>query len=399
MGLANSAESPLPVRTVARSLMEWIDKLGRVWVEGQVTQLNRRSGTCYLVLRDPVADMSLNVVCARTLLESVVPPLSEGDRVVVHAKPEFYAGRGTLNLKALEIRPVGVGELLARLERLKALMAAEGLFAPERKKPLPFLPRRVGLVTGRAGAAERDVLENARRRWPAVDFDVREVAVQGHLAVEQVIGALQSLDAVPEVDVIVLARGGGSVEDLLPFSDEALCRAVARCRTPVVSAIGHEPDSPLVDLVADVRCSTPTDAGKRVVPDVQEEAQKVRRALDRARRVVTQLVATERTGLAALRSRPVLADPHVLLDRRRDDVMALQQRARRCTAAQLARAKDDLEHVRARVVALSPQATLDRGYAVVQDEDGAVVRDADAVAPGTDLQVRLAAGVLFVTAE
>ena len=397
--LANSAESPLPVRTVARSLMEWIDKLGRVWVEGQVTQVNRRSGTCYLVLRDPVADMSLNVVAARTLVDAVVPPLTEGDRVVLHAKPEFYAGRGTLNLKAIEIRPVGVGELLARLERLKALMAAEGLFAAELKKPLPFLPRTVGLVTGRASAAERDVLENAKRRWPAVRFDVREVAVQGHLAVEQVIGALQSLDAAPEVDVIVLARGGGSVEDLLPFSDEALCRAVARCRTPVVSAIGHEPDSPLVDLVADVRCSTPTDAGKRVVPDVREEAQRVRQARDRARRVVTHLVATESARIEALRSRPVLADPHVLVDRRRDDVGSLLARSRRCTTATLARAADDLGHVRARVLALSPQATLDRGYAVVQDEDGAVVRDADAVEPGTDLQVRLAAGVLFVTAE
>jgi len=379
--------------------MEWIDKLGRVWVEGQVTQVNRRSGTCYLVLRDPVADMSLNVVAARTLVDAVVPPLAEGDRVVLHAKPEFYAGRGTLNLKAIEIRPVGVGELLARLERLKALMAAEGLFAAELKKPLPFLPRTVGLVTGRASAAERDVLENAKRRWPAVRFDVREVAVQGHLAVEQVIGALQSLDAAPEVDVIVLARGGGSVEDLLPFSDEALCRAVARCRTPVVSAIGHEPDSPLVDLVADVRCSTPTDAGKRVVPDVREEAQRVRQARDRARRVVTHLVATESARIEALRSRPVLADPHVLVDRRRDDVGSLLARSRRCTTAALARAADDLGHVRARVLALSPQATLDRGYAVVQDEDGAVVRDADAVEPGTDLQVRLAAGVLFVTAE
>ena len=278
-------------------------------------------------------------------------------------------------------------------------MAAEGLFAADPKKPLPFLPRTVGLVTGRASAAERDVLENARRRWPAVQFDVREVAVQGQLAVAQVIGALQSLDAAPGVDVIVLARGGGSVEDLLPFSDEALCRAVAHCRTPVVSAIGHEPDSPLVDLVADVRCSTPTDAGKRVVPDVREEAQRVRQARDRARRVVISFVAAETGRLAALRSRPVLADPHVLVDRRRDDVGALRDRSRRGTSTALARAADDLAHVRARVLALSPQATLDRGYAVVQDEDGEVVRDADAVGPGTDLQVRLAAGILFVTAE
>ena len=399
MGLANSAESPLPVRTVARSLVEWIDKLGRVWVEGQVTQLNQRPGTAYLVLRDPVADMSLNVVCPRAVCDAVVPPLAEGARIVVHAKPEFYAGRGSLSLKALEIRPVGVGELLVRLERLKQLLAAEGLFAEDRKQPLPFLPRTVGLVTGRASAAEKDVLENAQRRWPSVVFDVREVAVQGPLAVEQVIGALQALDAEPEVDVIVLARGGGSVEDLLPFSDEALCRAVARCRTPVVSAIGHEPDSPLLDLVADVRCSTPTDAGKRVVPDVREEGQRVRQARDRCRRVVTTLVALETARLAAVRSRPALASPDVLVDARVADVAALRDRARRCTTARLDGAGADLQHVRARVVALSPQATLDRGYAVVQDEDGAVVRDADAVEPGTDLQVRLASGVLLVTAD
>ena len=399
MGLANSAESPLPVRTVARSLAEWIDRLGRVWVEGQVTQVSRRPRTVFLTLRDPVADMSLSVTCPSSVCDAVVPPLTEGTRVVIHGKPEFYAGRGTLSLKAIEIRQVGVGELLARLERLKALLGAEGLFAAERKRPLPFLPRRVGLVTGRASAAERDVLENAKRRWPAVEFDVREVAVQGHLAVEQVIGALTSLDADPEVDVIIIARGGGSVEDLLPFSDEALCRAVAHCRTPVVSAIGHEPDSPLLDLVADVRCSTPTDAGKRVVPDVQEELQRVRQARDRARRVVTSLVSSEQARLDALRSRPVLATPQTLVDRRHDDVISLRDRARRCTTARLDAAQSDLDHVLARVVALSPQATLDRGYAVVQDEEGAVVRHADAVPPGADLQVRLASGTLLVTAE
>jgi exodeoxyribonuclease VII large subunit len=399
VGLENSAEQPLPVRTVARSISEWVNRLGRVWVEGQVTQLNRRSGTAYLVLRDPVADMSLNVTCARQVCDAVVPAMSEGDRVVVHGKPEFYAGRGTLSLKAIEIRPVGVGELLARLERLKVLMAAEGLFAAERKKPLPFLPRRVGLVTGRASAAERDVLENARRRWPAVEVEVREVAVQGPLAVAQVVGALQELDRLPEVDVIVIARGGGSVEDLLPFSDETLCRAVVACRTPVVSAIGHEPDSPLLDLVADVRCSTPTDAGKRVVPDVAEEAQRVRQAQDRCRRVVWSGVERERSRLDAVRSRPVLAAPLTLVEGRRADVVQLGDRARRCTSARLEAARADLAHVLARVVALSPQATLERGYAVVQDEDGTVVRDADAVDPGTDLQVRLARGVLLVTAD
>jgi exodeoxyribonuclease VII large subunit len=399
MGLANSAEQPLPVRTVARSISEWVARLGRVWVEGQVTQLSRRPGTVFLTLRDPVADVSLTITCARSVTESVVPPLVEGARIVVHAKPDFYIGRGTLSLKALEIRPVGVGELLARLERLKGVLAAEGLFAAERKQRLPFLPRRVGLITGRAGAAERDVLENAKRRWPAVDIAVREVAVQGHLAVEQVMGALRELDRDPLVDVIVIARGGGSVEDLLPFSDEALCRAVVACRTPVVSAIGHEPDSPLIDLVADVRCSTPTDAGKRVVPDVREEAARVHQLRDRGRRVVVGTLERERSRLDALRSRPVLATPATLVDSRLAEVVGLRERARRCTTARLEAAQSDLDHVLARVVALSPQATLDRGYAVVQDEDGAVVRDADAVPPGADLQVRLARGTLLVTAD
>ena len=287
----SSAEQPLPVRSVAKAIADWVNRLGRVWVEGQVTQLSRRpAGTVYLTLRDPVADVSLSVLCPRTVFEAAVPPLAEGARVVVHAKPDFYLGRGTLSLQATEIRPVGVGELLARLERLKGVLRAEGLFDPDRKKPLPFLPRAVGLVTGRNSAAERDVVENARRRWPGVVFEVRSVAVQGHLAVEQCLAALAVLDRTPEVEVIVIARGGGSVEDLLPFSDEALCRAVAACRTPVVSAIGHEPDQPLLDYVADVRCSTPTDAGKRVVPDVAEEAARVAQLRDRTRRAVGTLI-------------------------------------------------------------------------------------------------------------
>ncbi len=393
MGVPSSPEQPLPVRTVARHVAEWVARLGRVWVEGQVTEVSRRPGTVFLTLRDPVADVSLRITCARPVWEAA-PPLADGARVVVHAKPEFYLARGTLSLVAYEIRPVGVGELLARLERLKGVLAAEGLFDAARKKPLPFLPWVVGLVTGRAGAAERDVLENARRRWPAVRFDVREVAVQGHLAVEQVVTALRALDSTSEVDVIVLARGGGSVEDLLPFSDEALCRAVAACRTPVVSAVGHEPDTPLVDLVADVRCSTPTDAGKRVVPDVAQELARVRELRDRARRVVLGRVERERAGLTGLRSRPVLADPHVLLTTREQEVTALRDRARRCTGAALDASQSDVQHLRARVLSLSPSATLQRGYAVVQRTDGAVVRDPDEVALTELLRIRVAAGEL-----
>lgn len=396
MPTPSSAEQPLPVRQVARLISDWVARLGRVWLEGQITQLSPRAGVCFLTLRDPVADVSVSVTCRRPVLDAVVPPLAEGARVVVHARPELWLARGSLSLVATEIRPVGVGELLARVERLKVLMASEGLFEPDRKKPLPFLPGVVGLITGRSSAAERDVLENARRRWPAVRFQVRPVAVQGHLCVPQVIAALQQLDADRDVQVIVLARGGGSVEDLLPWSDEALCRAVSACRTPVVSAVGHEPDHPLVDLVADVRCSTPTDAGKRVVPDHQEEVDRVRQLQDRARRVLVGQVQRERTGLAAARSRPVLADPHVLVTTRLDAVLSLRDRTRRCAAARHDAAARELGQTRARLRALSPQATLDRGYAVVQETSGAVVRDASSVPSGSALRVRVAAGELSV---
>jgi exodeoxyribonuclease VII large subunit len=391
MAAQTSPEQPMPVRVVALKIQDWVSRLGRIWVEGQVAQLGGRGQTLFLTLRDPVADVSLSVTCNRAIAEGI----REGERVVVHAKPVFYVTRGTLSLVATEIRAVGVGELLARIERLKVLLTQEGLFAPGRKQPLPFLPGTVGLVTGRASAAERDVLENARRRWPAVRFQVENVAVQGHLAVEQCIGAVQRLDG--KVDVIVIARGGGSVEDLLPFSDEALLRAVAACRTPVVSAIGHEPDTPLLDLVADVRCSTPTDAGKRVVPDVREEAQRIAMLRDRARRVLVTGLDREQQRIQQLTSRPVLAQPQVLVSDRRRDVDALRDRASRCATALLDRAQHDLDHTLARVVALSPQATLDRGYAVVQDAAGSVVRDAAQAAAGDQLRLRLAKGELHVT--
>ncbi len=271
----STADEPWPVRVVSQKIGGWIAKLGWIWVDGQVAQINRRpgSGVVFLTLRDPSADLSLSVTAHRDVLDAGAPELAEGARVTLHAKPEFYPARGTLSLRADEIRQVGLGELLARLERLKKLLGAEGLFARERKRRLPFLPSRIGLITGRASAAERDVLMNTRRRWPAVDFRVINVAVQGPTAVPQIIDALKVLDNDDTIDVIVIARGGGSVEDLLPFSDEALCRAVFGARTPVVSAIGHETDAPLVDYVADVRASTPTDAAKRLVPDLAEERQ------------------------------------------------------------------------------------------------------------------------------
>ena len=398
MPLETSPEAPVPVRSVLRMVGDWIGRLGRVWVEGQIAELSRRGGTVFLTLRDPVAAVSVRVVCARAVLDATDPPPGEGARVVVWARPEFSTTRGSFSLAATEVRAVGIGELLARLERLRRALAAEGLFAPERKRPLPFLPGLVGLICGRDSAAERDVLRNAARRWPAVRFRVEQCAVQGTYAVAEVTAALQRLDADPAVQVIVIARGGGSVEDLLPFSDESLVRAVAACRTPVVSAIGHEQDSPLLDHVADVRASTPTDAARRVVPDVAEQLALIRELRSRARRSLSGRLDRETSWLAGLRSRPALADPRREVDRLEEQVLALAERARRCLAGQLTRATDDVTATRSRLLALSPAATLRRGYAIVQRADGSVVRAAAGTVAGEVLAVRFADDQLTVTA-
>src|SRR4051812_7650333 len=352
--------------------------------------------TVFMTLRDAVADISIPVTCSRQVFDSLNPPMVEGASVVLHAKPSFYANRGTLSLYARDIRMVGLGELLARIERRRQLLAAEGLFAAERKRRLPFLPGTVGLVTAPNSAAERDVLENSRRRWPAVRFAVRYASMQGASSAAEVMAALGRLDRDPEVDVIVVARGGGSVEDLLPFSDEGLLRAVFAARTPVVSAIGHEPDSPLLDLVADVRASTPTDAAKLVVPDVAEELARVEHLRERGRQVLGAWLAREQHALDTVRGRPVLADPGSTLDDRSREVDGLRDRARRTVHHQLDRAGDDLGHQLARVRGMSPLATLRRGYAVVQDAQGHVVTSVGQTGPDQPLQVRVADGRIGV---
>jgi exodeoxyribonuclease VII large subunit len=394
-------ERPWPVRLLSTKMAEYVAKMPPAWIEGQVVQLTRRPGqnVAFLTLRDADVDFSLPVTTNVRVLDALGTDLVDGARVVVHAKPDFWVKRGTLQLNADAIRPVGVGELLARVEHLKRLLAAEGLLAASRTKVLPFLPGCVGLVCGRASAAERDVVENARRRWPAVEFAIREVAVQGPNAVTEVRAALLELDADPTVDVIVIARGGGSLEDLLPFSNEALVRAVADARTPVVSAIGHEVDSPLLDLVADVRASTPTDAGRLVVPDVGEELAAVHAANERLRRAVGHRVHGEQNALDALRSRPVLASPHSLLDARAQEVQTATHRARQALSGRLDRAVDAVRHLRVQVTALSPAATLQRGYAVVQRADGHVVRAPGDVAAGDPLRVRVAGGELAAHAD
>jgi exodeoxyribonuclease VII large subunit len=401
MALETSAQSPAPVRQIANAVAGWIDRLGPVWVEGQVAQVSRRPGvgTVFMTLRDSVADVSVPVTCSRQMFDGLNPPLVEGASVVINAKPSYYANRGTLSLYAREIKMVGLGELLARLEQRRQLLAAEGLFAQELKRRLPFLPGKVGLVTAPNSAAERDVLDNAQRRWPAVAFEVVHAAMQGTRAAAEVMEAVARLDRDPTVDVIVVARGGGAVEDLLPFSDEGLIRAVARVRTPVVSAIGHEPDSPLLDLVADVRASTPTDAAKLVVPDVHQEVAGLGQARLRMRQTVRTRVDHEQHRLDALRGRPALADPRSLIDDRGAELAALLERSRRTLRHALDRAADDIGHQRARARALSPLATLERGYAVLQDADGHVVTSLDAVSPGASVSVRVADGRIAATVD
>jgi len=401
VALETSPESPAPVRQVVGAIGGWVDRLGAVWVEGQVIGLNRpaNSGTDFIRLRDKLAEVSVDLTAPRAVVDSLPSPLVNGAQVIVHAKPAVYPTRGSLSLQVREIRLVGEGELLARLERRRQLLAAEGLFALELKRPLPFLPRRIGLVTARDSAAEKDVVENARRRWPGVDFAVAYAAMQGPNCAAQVIDALRTLDGDPTVEVIVIARGGGSVEDLLPFSDEGLIRAVHATRTPVVSAIGHEPDTPILDLVADLRASTPTDAARRIVPDVVEETQRILQTRERLRRWMRHRVSTEQQQIDSLRSRPSLADPRSGLAGRVDEVTALRARGRRVLGHVLDRSEDDLGHQLARVRALSPLATLRRGYAVLSDADGHLFSSVADVTTGQAVTVRVADGRIAASVD
>lgn len=411
-----SPENPWPVRLLSYKIGEYVERMPQLWVEGQVVQVTRRPGstTCYLTLRDADVDMSLSVTISTYALDAMPVPLRDGARVVIQAKPTFWARRGSLHLDGRQIRPVGQGELLARIEHLKQLLAAEGLFAQERKRRLPFLPRGVGLICGRASAAERDVIENAKRRWPGVTFTIRQVPVQGNDAVSAVCAALAELDADAGVDVIVVARGGGSFEDLLPFSNEAMIRAVASTITPVVTAIGHDVDTPLVDFAADVRASTPTDAAKLIVPDVAAERASLQEAQARITAAQTRRLRAEvetlshtrrrvavaanlqllrsRNQLQALLQRPVLARPEAVLLPHRAAVLDSLRRVRHATRSRLRVETADSAHLRARLRSLSPAGTLERGYAIVSKIDGTVVRDRLDVEAGELLRVRVRGG-------
>ena len=369
--LENSEEVPAPVRVVSEIIKEYIDALGPIWIEGELSQINSRKDFTYMVLRDSSVDMSISLACPSGIFKK--QNVGENARIKILAKPSWYTKNGSVSFWVREIKEVGVGELLARLEMLKNLLAAEGLFDAKWKRALPLLPNKVGLICGRNSDAEKDVLENAKRRWPSVQFEIREVQVQGADAVIQVSAALKELEADKDVDVIIITRGGGSFEDLLPFSDEGLVRLAASCKTPIVSAIGHEKDSPLLDLVADYRASTPTDAGKKVVPDLNEELALIDALQMRAQRTLT-----------------------MRLDRESDRIKSLFDR-RIAFVHRINLAQEDLQHLLARVRSLSPQSTLERGYAVVQRADGKAVRSAKDVAAGDSVRIRLAKDAVEAT--
>lgn len=391
---AATADAPWPVSLLASKLREYIDRLGTVWVEGEVTQWGVSGGNVYGKLKDVEHDATIGFTIWSSVRAKLPDDLKQGDRVVALIKPNYWLKGGSLTMQVFQMKHVGLGDLLERLERLRRTLAAEGLFDADRKKPLPFLPHCVGLVTGKDSDAEKDVLRNAQLRWPAVDFRIVHAAVQGERTVPEVTAAIAALDADPHVDVIIVARGGGDFQNLLGFSDESLVRAAAACRTPLVSAIGHENDRPLLDDVADLRASTPTDAAKRVVPDVAEEQLRVQQARMRISHRLNAILGTEIDRIAQLRSRPVLASAHWLVETRADELTRYVARGAELIDRAIERAETTTRELAARLRTLSPQSTLDRGYAIVQGTDGHVVRSHAAAPADTRLLITLADGTV-----
>lgn len=397
-------DAPWPVGLMSEKIAAWIERLGTVWVEGEITQWNERGGNVYGKLRDLAQDATVSFTIWRSVSSRLASDFSQGDRVVALVKPNFWVKGGTLTVQVLELSHVGLGELLERLERLRRQLQAEGLFGQDRKRPLPFLPGLIGLVTGRDSDAEKDVLRNAQLRWPGVQFKVHYAAVQGDRAAAEVAAGIQALDDDPSVDVIIVARGGGDFQNLLPFSDEAVVRAAAAATTPLVSAIGHEADRPLLDDVADLRASTPTDAAKRVVPDVGEELAGLDQARARITARITQLLAHETERIAGLRDRPVLAAPERIVDERAEDLVRWIARGTELAERAVEDRARSLTETRARLAALSPQATLERGYAIAQlvtadGEPGEVLRDPAQAPAGTALALALAGGRVSATSD
>ena len=395
----SSEQSPWSVANFTSTLKEWITRLGNVWVEGQISQISPKKDVFFGELRDLVADKGFSIHSRRPDVLAAVSELSAGDRVVALVHPDFWERSGKTSMDVLAIRKVGLGELLERIEKLRQQLIKEGLTLAERKQPLPFLPNLVGLITGANSDAEKDVLQNAKARWPEVQFKIQHTPVQGDKAAPEIIKAIELLDANLDVDVIVLARGGGSFQDLLVFSDEKVVRAVANCKTPIVSAIGHENDRPLTDEVADVRASTPTDAAKLIVPDVIQERKNIRQALDRIGLRVVGFVQNQVELIMGIRSRPILANPFTLVDERAIQVSQLELSLSSHVKNTIERQQLMVTGLRGQVRALSPKLTLDRGYAVVRNLEGNVLTNPKQTKAGQKLRITLSGGDLGATAD
>jgi exodeoxyribonuclease VII large subunit len=390
--IGQSPDSALKVHQVSKSIGDWVAKLGRVWVEGQVIKSQVYGQLAYIAFRDPDLDISIQVVASTSLIEGLSPPLTEGSRIVMHASVEWWNKKGDIKLRAHAIQNVGVGDLLVRIQMLRNALEAEGLFKPERKKKLPFLPRKVGLITGRDTDALKDVVVNARRRWPSTQFEIKEIPLQQQGTPLAATKAMQELEAMADVDVIVIARGGGSFEDLLPWSDEGLVRAVAKCSKPVVSAIGHEADHPILDDVADVRASTPTDAARKIVPDLEDESAQVARNASRLQDLKTRWFEEQNRYLAFAKQTLAAKSPKALVEIKQGEIKLIQQELRTLAQNHIKNLKADLQANSARLKALSPFNVLARGYAVATDKAGNVIRDGKTLNVGEVFNIQVEAG-------
>lgn len=365
----SSEHSPWQVSNLSKSLKDWIEKLGRVWVEGELQSYQERPSGIFASIRDLDVEAAVEIHSFNPGPE-IAQGLKQGDRVVALLQPQFWAKNGKLTMRVHAMHKVGLGELLERIEKLKQQLISEGLADPARKKPLPFLPQCIGLITGANSDAEKDILQNAKLRWPEVKFEIAHTHVQGEKAVTEILFALDQLEGMPDVDVIIISRGGGSFQDLLPFSDERLVRRAAALSKPLVSAIGHENDQPLLDLVADLRASTPTDAAKRVVPDVVEERRGLGIALSRIRTQIENFLQTQQQLLSSVRSRPVLASPFGFIEAQEELLRARNQRLGEILDFRIQRGESEINQLKLRARSLSPKLTLERGYAIVTDSKG-----------------------------
>ena len=388
----STPQAPTSVARLNDTIRGFVQTWGSVWVEGEITAWNQRGGNVFGRLKDLATDSTISFRVWSSTRERLPGDLKAGDHVIACVKADYFPRNGDFGFSVSAMRHLGLGDQLERLERLRAQLRAEGLFDPARKKPLPFLPHLIGLITGQNSDAEKDVHRNAELRWPQVRFRTKYAAVQGDRCVPETIAALKALDAAPDVDVIVIARGGGDPQTLLGFSDERLLRAVAAASTPIVSAIGHENDHPLLDDVADLRASTPTDAAKRVVPDVAEQRALVAQLRARLTTRLTQRVTHDIAQLEQLRSRPALRTPESLLTTREHEVELLAARGRDRIDRVLQVHERRTAELRATLRALSPASTLARGYAIAHLADGAIVRDAEQAPASTPFVVTVGRG-------